>query len=274
MAKSRAKSGGTAFSLFPGGGGARNASYGSQSTQPLHILCFLAPFLVLYELGSILYLQHPDRGVKESIAAYGTMEHVFRAFGVASFHIPSILVVAIFLVLHLVQQLPMVVRGSVLLRMAFESLAWTLPLLVFGFLTSPQSQPLMGGASPDEIASMPWQAKLTLSAGAGVYEELLFRLVLIGVVSILLSKSEAASQGTANTIGAFISAIAFALYHGSAIHAADGSISFAAFAYYACAGLYFACLFLFRGFGIAVASHFLYDTIVLVILPAFAAWRR
>jgi hypothetical protein len=263
MAKARAKSGQTGFRLFETGGLPRNAPYLTLSTRPLHILVFLIPFLALYELGSIFYLRHPKEGFQESIAAYGLLDSFFRAFGAASFHIPSILLIAILLIWHVLERDPLGIRGSVLFRMLAESVLWTVPLLVFGLLIQPQ-RPLIGADA--DLIRQSWQAKLTLSAGAGVYEELLFRFVIISGVHFVVADLLRGSKGVGYTIGAVVSAVAFAMYHN--ISHPGGGVDLQLLAYFSIAGLYFAALFIFRGFGIAVASHFLYDAVVLVAIPA------
>jgi hypothetical protein len=231
-------------------------------------MIFLLPFLALYEVGSIMYLRHPALGMQESIAAYGILDEFFKAFGVASFHIPSVLLLVILSVWHVLEKDPLSIRWSVFLRMFAESVIWTAPLLVFGLLLQPM-RPHMAGPPPGgglSIADLSWQAKLTLSAGAGVYEELLFRLVIIMGVHFVISDIFQGSKGVGFTIGAVVSAVAFALYHN--IDHRGGGTDLKLLAYYTAAGLYFGALFIFRGFGIAAVAHFLYDAVVLVVIPA------
>jgi membrane protease YdiL (CAAX protease family) len=62
--------------------------------------------------------------------------------------------------------------------------------------------------------------------------------------------------------GAVISAVLFALYHN--IGHPGGGADLRLLAFYSIAGLYFAFLFAWRGFGIVVAAHSIYDAIVLL----------
>ncbi|MEI7657857.1 MAG: CPBP family intramembrane glutamic endopeptidase [Phycisphaerae bacterium] len=264
MARARSKSSSNPFRLFAGGAATRDG-YGEVSKQPLQVLWLLLPFLVLYELGSILYLQHPSEGMRESIAAYSFVERIFRAFGVASFHIPAILLAASLVGWHVARRDPTVVRLPVLFTMFVESVLWTFPLLMLGLLL--QSRPgLIETARAVDITALPWQARLTLSAGAGLYEELLFRLVGITLVQFILSRLMAAKPDVAATIAVFVSAIAFAIYHRTTLP--GGGADLTLLTYYGLAGLYFGSLFIFRGFGIVAATHFLFDALVLVAIPA------
>lgn len=268
MAKARSKSSSNPFRLFATGGAPARTGYGEVSKQPLQVLCLLLPFLVLYELGSILYLQHPSEGMRESIAAYSFVEKIFRAFGVASFHIPAIVLATSLVAWHVVRRDPTVVRLPVLFTMLVESILWTFPLLMLGLLL--QSRPgFLETASGVDITTLPWQARLTLSAGAGLYEELLFRLVGITLVQFIVTNLLRATPGVGATIAIFASAIAFAAYHRTTLP--GGGADPTLLTYYGLAGLYFGSLFIFRGFGVVAATHFLFDAMVLVAIPAAGA---
>lgn len=103
--------------------------------------------------------------------------------------------------------------------------------------------------------------KLALSVGAGVYEELLFRVLLVGGLFLLMRKL-AGGRGLAYALAAVIGAFLFSLVHylgplGDVLTA--GSFLFRFFF-----GLMLNVLFLLRGFGIAAWTHALYDIMVVV----------
>jgi len=264
MAKPRSNSSGLGFRLFQAP--PRSMDYVTLSTRPLHILTFLIPFVALYEIGSFLYLHHPSRGVVDTIGAHGILAGFFNTFGVVSFHIPPILLIVVLLTWHLVEKDPLGIRLSVMLGMLAESLLWTLPLLVFGLLFQRHTAAMDTPLAQNALNALSWQAKLTLSAGAGVYEELLFRFFLITTAQFIISDLIGGTKGVSLTIGAIVSATCFALYHN--IAHPGGGVDLRLFLYFAVAGLYFAALFIFRGLGIAVAAHFIYDAVVLVAIPA------
>ena len=58
----------------------RDERYLHLSTRPLHILAFLAPLIVLYELGSALYLTSDESTVK-LISAQVMLLRLFSVFG-------------------------------------------------------------------------------------------------------------------------------------------------------------------------------------------------
>jgi len=229
-------------------------------------LVFLLPLLLLYELGSILFLSDPGRGVVETIGARSILGGFFEAWGGASLHLPAVALTVVLLCWHVFERDPWRIRPRVLLAMLVESVLWTLPLLVFGLLLAMDRPPPAAGVAPPTAAlgGFSWQARLTLSAGAGIYEELLFRLILITAIHFVLVDLLRLSQGVGFVVAAVVSAVAFALYHN--ISHPGGGANLALLAFYTAAGLYFATLFIFRGFGIVVAAHALYDVVVLVAI--------
>ena len=102
-------------------------------------------------------------------------------------------------------------------------------------------------------------ASLTACLGAGVYEELLFRLLmvplLIGVLRLLRLRP------TASMVGAvLLSSLVFAAAHH--IPPYGETFSWFYFSFRVLAGIFFAVLFVYRGFGIAAGTHAGYDLLV------------
>ncbi|MBI1189615.1 MAG: CPBP family intramembrane metalloprotease [Tepidisphaera sp.] len=241
-------------------------TYAAWSSRPLHVLAFLAPLLVLYEIGSVVFLSGPALGA-ETIGARGILGSFFHAFGVASLHLPPVALVAVLLTWHLMLRDPWKLKTGVLAGMAAESLLWAVPLLVLGVALSMRSQP--AAPSPALIgqnaalAELSWQARLTVSIGAGIYEELLFRLILIGLVHFVVVDLMKFHSNAGYVVGAMLSAVLFALSHDLA--APGGGVDLRLLAFYVAAGLYFATVFIWRGFGVVVAAHAMYDAIALLV---------
>src|SRR5205085_8898747 len=100
--------------------------------------------------------------------------------------------------------------------------------------------------------------------GAGIYEETLFRLLLFAGLVQLFAWSETKTSPLAVALAAFGSALLFAGAHHVGPHGDPFNIYVLAFRTFA--GLYFACLYQARGFGIAVGAHAGYDVLVGLIL--------
>jgi membrane protease YdiL (CAAX protease family) len=116
----------------------------------------------------------------------------------------------------------------------------------------------LGCATGPEQASLP--AKLVLSLGAGVHEEILFRLIMVGGGVWLFER--VFKRFFAVALAVVISSVLF-----SAAHHVIGGEAFrvGAFVYRILCGLVFATLFQTRGFAVAVYTHALYDIYVLIV---------
>jgi len=99
-------------------------------------------------------------------------------------------------------------------------------------------------------------SQLTLSLGAGLYEELLFRVLLFGGLSALLS-ALSGRPGWSVVLGALVSALLFAVAHN--VGALGEPFELTRFAYRTLSGLVFTGLYVTRGFGITALTHALYD---------------
>jgi len=231
------------------------------ATRPLHVFVFLMPLLILYELGTIFFLRRA--GAVEVIRAKLMLAEAFDALGPVGMHLPPFLLAGVLLAWHVISHDRWRLEPGVLPKMAGESVLWTVPLLVFGAIAGSRAMmAIASGQAPTELST---GAKVTLSIGAGVYEELLFRLILITVVHLVLVDLLKVKDAAALVIGAILSAAAFTLYHRTTM--APGAWDTRTLVMYAAAGLYFAVLFILRGLGIAVATHALYDTVALLLLP-------
>ena len=240
-----------------------NEPYWFLSTRPLHVLAFLLPLVVLYEIGTIIYLSNPASGVVETIGARSLFAQFCNTFGNVTVYFPGIAIVSILLFWHVFAGDRTVVRPKVVAGLAVESVAWVVPLLLILYLVAPETRAAI--AAPPSISTLPWQARATLSIGAGIYEELLFRFVMIPLVHMIAADIFRIQSNIANVIAVVASAIAFAAYHHVSVPDGDPR-AFRLYMYYACAGAFFGILYLFRGFGVIVGTHAVFDLIVLLIL--------
>ncbi len=245
--------------------------YADLSKKPLHNLLFLLPLLVLYELGSLIYLTNPDTGAVEKIKAYQILTDLVGTIGISGLYLlylPGVALLTVLLVAHIATREPWRARGGVIGLMWLESLLFTVPLLVFSQLIARLSAPEAALVQPvTTLADLSLIQRLLISLGAGLYEELLFRMVLIGVVLVLLGDVLNLKSWLANLIAVLLAALLFTAYHQPIV---DGEMLWSAIVLYLGSGIYLGCLFLLRGFGIVVAVHALYDIMVLVVLPLLA----
>ena len=140
--------------------------------------------------------------------------------------------------------------------MAMESLTLAIPLLALGISSARWNihVPLWGPATS-------WRDETILSLGAGIYEELVFRLILMTLLMLLLSDMLGLPKLWANLLMVSISAILFSLYH----YLGHETFQWQSFAFRTIAGIYFAGLFLTRGFGITAGCHISYDIMIVAL---------
>ncbi|MGH7132998.1 MAG: lysostaphin resistance A-like protein [Phycisphaerales bacterium] len=257
--------------------GARD-DYWTLSARPLHAFAFLLVPILLYELGSLLYLTDIRRGIQQSVKAKTWVDTFFQQFGIhesglVGMLLPGIACLAVLLCWHILNKDRWQVRPMILLGMLFEAALWTLPLLVLGGIKSsmashfPHAAALAAGPMAGaDLQTLSLPARATISIGAGIYEELVFRLAGLGIVHFVLRDMLKTPEAFAKTFAVLATAIGFALYHPDSL--SGGSIHWLNFGFYVSAGIYFGALFLYRGFGIVVATHAIYDIVVLVFMPS------
>ncbi|WP_158633536.1 CPBP family glutamic-type intramembrane protease [Tautonia sociabilis] len=95
--------------------------------------------------------------------------------------------------------------------------------------------------------------------GAGIFEEAAFRLGLLGLLYAALRVLHV-PNALATAMAASGSALAFSLAHH--VHEPPGDFAPSVFLFRWLAGVYFAWVFILRGFGIAVGTHVAYDLLV------------
>lgn len=108
--------------------------------------------------------------------------------------------------------------------------------------------------------------------GAGIYEELVFRLILICALMMLFQDMLRLHQKNSIVLSVLISAALFSAYHYIDFRTGelDGDpFELTSFAFRTMAGVYFAVLFAVRGFGIAAGTHAFYDIIATMIKAFF-----
>jgi membrane protease YdiL (CAAX protease family) len=105
--------------------------------------------------------------------------------------------------------------------------------------------------------------RLVMSAGAGVHEELVFRLVMMGGILRLGERGLGFRRWAALALAIAISSVLFSAAHH--VGPLGDPLRAGVFVYRALAGAAFALLFHFRGFALAVYTHTLYDVYVLLV---------
>ncbi len=215
---------------------------------------FILPLLVLYEIGIILY------GSEVKNAADVLVKSPLGVFGEnAALIFNSLVVVFSFCSLFYIERknrfncrifLPMFLESTIYALL----LGYGVMFLVYRFLPLASmglgTQSLAGG--------------IIISIGAGIYEEIFFRLLLLGGLCFAFIKVGKLSTFVGTSLGIVLSAAVFSAMH--YIGATSDSFSTHSFLFRYMAGIILAVIFALRGLGIVVYTHAIYD--VLVVLRA------
>ncbi len=137
-----------------------------------------------------------------------------------------------------------------------ESVAWALGMATL-ILAVLQRTQLMSLAPPGHSLGVIF----TLSAGAGVNEEFVFRLLLVPLLAHGFRYWPGLPQRASWATAILVAALIFALAH----YATPAAVDAYSFAFRTLAGVVFGLLFVTRGFAVAVYAHFLYDVYALVL---------
>lgn len=104
---------------------------------------------------------------------------------------------------------------------------------------------------------------IALSIGAGLYEELLFRVLLVGGL-FWLFRRVAGKEGVAYVLAAVLGALAFSWVH--YVGPLGDAFTLGSFLFRFLFGLALNAIYLLRGFGVAAWTHALYDVFVVTHL--------
>jgi hypothetical protein len=154
------------------------------------------------------------------------------------------------------------IRPIVFLGMLGEAL---LLAVLFGFVIGTTTAKLLGSLHALSIGPLEqtsWTTRLMLSLGAGLYEELFFRVLLVtGLAAgarIVLGFGRRASGVLAALVGAAI----FSAFH--YIGPYGDQLQLQSFVFRMLSGVAFSALYLVRGFGITAWTHAMYDGLLLL----------
>ena len=229
-------------------------SYLLKSKTSFYSFLFTLPLFFLYEI-NILFLSWDDilvvrngadflmRNILESFDIYGL-------YGLGLVFFLGLLVTYIFFIKEDQQQ---EVNVNFLFIMLAESMLWSVVLyfLLFKFMV------LLMNPTGKTILQ-----QVTLAIGAGIYEEFLFRVLLIAGLSGILGFVFMWDKTFKNIIAVVLSGGIFSAFHFMGEYGDFFSMELFLIRFFA--GVILGALYMYRGFGITAYAHSIYDLIVLI----------
>jgi membrane protease YdiL (CAAX protease family) len=301
-------------------------SYLDRTSRPIYAIIFLLPFIIFYEVGTILIHTDVLNQSQVRVVAFVWLQNLLEYMGSSdklAWVAPPVAVVVILVALQLSSRKPWGFGLGDLCPMGIECILLAVPLIVLSlFLNSPTGpqddigqfsdsavrfhrtscvrndskfgihntqydkavlscssvtrNSLLSAATDtgsSEVKSDSLLASIVTGIGAGIYEELVFRLILICVLMLLFQDVLRLSHKNSIILSVLVSAGLFSAHHH--IVFVDGQLALSAafnwteFGFRTIAGIYFAVLFAIRGFGITAGTHAFYDIIATIINAAF-----
>ena len=229
-------------------------SYFLQTRSSFYSFLFTIPLFFIYEVG-ILFLSTDDILVVRNGADF-LMRSILESFGIFGLYGLGAIFLIGFIITYIYffnDKSNKSIRADYLFIMIFESVCWA---LILYFLLSKFMLVLM-----NPIGKTITQ-QVTLAVGAGIYEEFLFRVMLIsgltGIIDFVFLWSEKVRKAAALIIAAGI----FSAFHFVGDYGDFFSMELFLLRFFA--GIVLGILYIARGFGITAYAHSIYDLIVLI----------
>lgn len=246
----------------------RPPTYWSLVRQHRYSLTFALPLLLLYEGLAALRSGDLTGGIRNGADVILKQFVMLAAGEYGGLVLGGILVFgSIFLITRDMRRNGKSLRGMVFAGMAAESI---LLALVFGFVVSMVTTQLLDtlpafsfrlAAQSAAVARLDPMTELTVSLGAGLYEELVFRVLLTSGLAVGARVVLGFRPLLAGIFATVTSALIFSAFH--YIGPYGDPLELSSFTFRAIAGLFFSGMYLTRGFGITAWTHALYDVFLL-----------
>ena len=302
-------------------------SYLERTSRPVYALVFLLPFIIVYEVGTILINTDVLNRTQDRVVAFIWLQSFLDGYlGLGSrfaWIAPPLTVVIVLVALQLTSRKRWHFSFADLVPMTIECSLLAVPLIVLSLVLSGPAEPknnvgrevsctsqiqvepivglwtsvgsvgqrtsrnynqvalncssvisgktqsIMLRAGENGVNSQSLLANIITGIGAGIYEELIFRLILICLLMMLFQDVIGLEHKNSIILSVLISAALFSAHHH--IVFVNGQFALTApfnrtvFGFRTIAGIYFAVLFAIRGFGITAGTHAFYDIIATVL---------
>ena len=279
-------------------------SYLERTSRPVYAVAFLLPFIAFYELGTFRINTNILNQSQIRVVAFVWMQNALESLGFGgkfAWAAPPLAVIVILLSLQIASRKQWQIWLGDFVPMLIECILLAVPLIVLALLLNSSEIHRAPGqntaAFDSKINSLPYcatsynndmdsseqyqngidnshslLANIVTGIGAGIYEELIFRLFLICVLMMLFQDVFKLGHDSSIILSVLISAALFSAHHhidilGGHLNIVD-PFDITKFAFRTIAGIYFAFLFAIRGFGITAGTHAFYN-IIAVSLTAF-----
>ena len=281
-------------------------SYLERTSRPIYAVIFLLPFIIFYEFGTFRINTSTLNQSQIRVVAFVWMQNFLESLGFGgkfAWAAPPLAVIVILLSFQIASRKQWNFWIKDFFFMIFECILLAIPLIVLtlflstfgsqsihnrveGSIGYPNSDSLIVCASTydvnqnsqddiqnTDIRKQPLIANIVTGIGAGIYEELVFRLILICVLIVIFQDVLQLSHINSIVLSVLISAALFSAHHHIDFFSGKPNVvdpfDITKFAFRTIAGIYFAILYAIRGFGITAGTHAFYNIIAVSITAGF-----
>lgn len=282
-------------------------SYLERTSRPIYAIVFLLPFIIFYELGTFRFNTDILNQSQIRVVAFVWLQNLLESVGFGgkfAWVAPPLAVVVILMAMQITSGKQWRLWLGDILPMAVECVLLAVPLIVLTLFLSSSTEaennvsrfennairiqavapPNCASVANNRLSSVtgragrdgqgqPLLANIVTGIGAGIYEELVFRLILICILMLLLQDALRLDHKNSIVLSVLISAAMFSAHHhidffSGQTNAID-PFNLTRFAFRTIAGIYFAILFAIRGFGITAGTHAFYNIIAVSITARY-----
>lgn len=235
-------------------------SYLDQSKNGVNSLVFVAPLFVLYQVGILFthgWVNGADFVTCRLLALFEGNRIYYSIFNVAVLAVIG----CVFFFLRKRRVLHPRTYGMMLVESCLYAfvMGGVAARILFAVGISPPMRILHGVSSPQLPEGV--LDSIVLSIGAGTYEELFFRLILLGGLFFILGRTKLKKWQSA-LIAIGVSSLLFSVFHYVPIGIEPWQLW--SFTFRFLLGIILAVIYITRGFAIAVYTHAIYDIFILV----------
>ncbi len=237
----------------------RLKNYFNSTNTLLYSYLISLPLLLLYEI--LIFIAQPDSEQVVRISVDVWIKTLFSYFGqdVLSITLIFVALLGIF-VLYKERKKLSSLKAGYFATMLIEASAYA---FLLALIISTTVNSLLQIAAPETVQSLSTLQQLALSLGAGLYEELFFRVILVSLL-LLVMKYLVKTKWLRFAMAMVIAALLFSAVH--YIGDLGDTFTLGSFLFRFFFGLALNAIYIFRGFGMAAWTHAIYDIMVVAFL--------
>jgi len=233
--------------------------YHKTTSSLLYSYLISLPLLLMYQLLIMATQPDPSHMVRISVDVW--VQSLFSKFGYNTLSI-TLLVAAVagLVIFYIERKKSYRIRPAYFLAMLLEAVFYA---IVLAMLISSTVSGLLQMQASDSVESISVLQRLALSLGAGLYEELFFRVILVSLFFFIF-KGVFRKQWISYLAAAIVAAMIFSLAHYTG--ALGDAFTIRSFLFRFLFGMALNAVYVLRGFGMAAWTHAMYDIMVIAYL--------